>query len=850
MNIEPRGNAEAAGRSAGITLTFAENENTGTGKRAAPQLLLVLLLNAFGIMLTLSSAFQLPCHMGLTAGFVVVYALIGTAVFLLIPGRVPAVLSMAGLFCLICILGRAVLLEGLRQTLGWVGEVVAESGGSVPWFLKSVTVYETIPMTLFFTALLFPLIMLLSYAVAHRFNIFLLLLMIVPVLETTLFLGCLPSVGAFGLLILGASALFVLNQSVARPRKRCLDVRSTPSLSRQAGNLSLLTAALAGVLIAAAWLLVSETDYTAFANNSALRSQAGETIKRTLSFTYEEKTPPRGGITGGRFAETGRFSFKGETALVVEADALRGSIYLKGYVGGDYTADGWKPLPGKLADRGEKLASTLQVRALPSEVLSYDKAMLAKLFHAEQRLLKVTKSDAAPAQYQYVPYFLDAEAADKLGIGEQGIEAAGADKEESYSAAYYDVVNYDNNLFLLNRPEIKKQLGGNLGLAGGAVSPEQLDAYFGREEQYADFVRDAYTRLPDNLSRRLVDEFTALGSKAANVESLIKTVMGNLSGRAAYTLTPGNTPDRSDYVDYFLYENRKGYCTHFASAATVIFRLCGVPARYVEGYVITIEDYTRAARTEEGRYLMNIKDTNAHAWCEIYLDGFGWLPVEVTPGLVSVNTGGTAPTEGESIEYESEQESVSNDVPLEMPRIDEGPAEGGAAGGTGNETANGGSGKPPWGGIMIAAAALLLFLGILPFILRNQAVKRRIKELQNENRSQSGLSWYAYIMDALKVAAPQYLENRGISALAWAGQVEKEAVFASGTLLEVMPVIQKAAYAPNEISTAEHESLTRLLMKVAQQLYEGLPGFRKFKWRYIDRLPVHTEITGKVNSVE
>lgn len=348
----------------------------------------------------------------------------------------------------------------------------------------------------------------------------------------------------------------------------------------------------------------------------------------------------------------------------------------------------------------------------------------------------------------------------------------------------------------------------------------------------------------------MVDEFTALGSKAANVESLIKTVMGNLSGRAAYTLTPGNTPDRSDYVDYFLYENRKGYCTHFASAATVIFRLCGVPARYVEGYVITIEDYTRAARTEEGRYLMNIKDTNAHAWCEIYLDGFGWLPVEVTPGLVSVNTGGTAPTEGESIEYESEQESVSNDVPLEMPRIDEGPAEGGAAGGTGNETANGGSGKPPWGGIMIAAAALLLFLGILPFILRNQAVKRRIKELQNENRSQSGLSWYAYIMDALKVAAPQYLENRGISALAWAGQVEKEAVFASGTLLEVMPVIQKAAYAPNEISTAEHESLTRLLMKVAQQLYEGLPGFRKFKWRYIDRLPVHTEITGKVNSVE
>ena len=60
---------------------------------------------------------------------------------------------------------------------------------------------------------------------------------------------------------------------------------------------------------------------------------------------------------------------------------------------------------------------------------------------------------------------------------------------------------------------------------------------------------------------------------------------------------------------------------HFASAAVLLLRQLGIPARYVSGFTAELS----ADET------VNVPDSAAHAWVEIYLDGFGWYPVEVTP---------------------------------------------------------------------------------------------------------------------------------------------------------------------------------------------------------------------------
>lgn len=114
-----------------------------------------------------------------------------------------------------------------------------------------------------------------------------------------------------------------------------------------------------------------------------------------------------------------------------------------------------------------------------------------------------------------------------------------------------------------------------------------------------------------------------------------------------YTLRPGSTPYRKDFVNYFLDKKKKGYCVHFASAATLAFRQMGIPARYVEGYVLDSNDILNGKVNDSPELFeyydgyseydksavvdVELSDASAHAWVEIYSERYGWVPVELTP---------------------------------------------------------------------------------------------------------------------------------------------------------------------------------------------------------------------------
>lgn len=89
-----------------------------------------------------------------------------------------------------------------------------------------------------------------------------------------------------------------------------------------------------------------------------------------------------------------------------------------------------------------------------------------------------------------------------------------------------------------------------------------------------------------------------------------------LGGNCEYTLKPGPPDYDEDFVADFL-TNKKGYCTYYASALTVLCRCAGIPARYVTGYGM-IQDGRRYAATQG----------TAHAWTEIYLAHMGWVPLD------------------------------------------------------------------------------------------------------------------------------------------------------------------------------------------------------------------------------
>lgn len=79
-----------------------------------------------------------------------------------------------------------------------------------------------------------------------------------------------------------------------------------------------------------------------------------------------------------------------------------------------------------------------------------------------------------------------------------------------------------------------------------------------------------------------------------------------------------------DFVDYFLFTTKRGFCLHFASAMVVLCRCIGMPARLVSGFLPGEE-----AREDPDFYTVREKD--AHAWAEVYFPGAGWIAFDPTP---------------------------------------------------------------------------------------------------------------------------------------------------------------------------------------------------------------------------
>jgi len=141
-----------------------------------------------------------------------------------------------------------------------------------------------------------------------------------------------------------------------------------------------------------------------------------------------------------------------------------------------------------------------------------------------------------------------------------------------------------------------------------------------------------YLSLPE-LPRRVLDLVGEIVPEGAGPFERARAIEDYLKANYDYSLDVPPLPEGADAVDWFLFEQRRGYCEHFASAYAVLCRLAGVPARVVTGY--STGDYDPFS----GLYDVGLDD--AHAWVEIYLEGAGWVTRDPTPGFVVPGHGGS-----------------------------------------------------------------------------------------------------------------------------------------------------------------------------------------------------------------
>lgn len=344
-------------------------------------------------------------------------------------------------------------------------------------------------------------------------------------------------------------------------------------------------------------------------------------------------------------------------------------------------------------------------------------------------------------------------------------------------------------------------------------------------EAYNKFVYEHYTQVPEGL-REFLDDFKDAYDLdperrleagdfhwAIGVENYAGRIAQKFQDYFKYTLDPPAAPDGQDFVEFFLGESHEGYCVHFATAAVMLLRAAGYPARYAEGYVVP----------SEGEGWVDVPDYNAHAWVEVYCGGTGWMPVEVTPAAAdnpAAFYNATVPenpekyiptpvpeTERPTLPPRSNQ-LVEEETASPTPRAAASAAPSPEAGGPGG---SGGREDGSWVMTAVWCLSAVIALGGAVMLQRLLRVKKRERDLRQEDRSAAGLRAYAYLLKLYEKEA--LCGERGEPPERW-----KE-------------LAEKARFARQKLSPEELGELTGDAERLADKLRRELPrGQRAWCW--------------------
>jgi len=132
------------------------------------------------------------------------------------------------------------------------------------------------------------------------------------------------------------------------------------------------------------------------------------------------------------------------------------------------------------------------------------------------------------------------------------------------------------------------------------------------------------TRLPPNSNPRTVRLAQTLRGEHPDEMDYVRAVLGMFTQQAFYyTLTPPKLA--GDSVDEFLFDTKRGFCGHYASAFATLMRAAGIPARVVTGY--------HGGTFNRFADYWILRQSDAHAWTEVWIEGRGWLRVDPTSAI-------------------------------------------------------------------------------------------------------------------------------------------------------------------------------------------------------------------------
>ena len=163
-------------------------------------------------------------------------------------------------------------------------------------------------------------------------------------------------------------------------------------------------------------------------------------------------------------------------------------------------------------------------------------------------------------------------------------------------------------------------------VAGDAGVRQLVEACAAASDPRWEEINRTYRTLPSHLEQEVYDIAWGAVAGAETPYERAMALQTYLQENYVYTLDAPDQPPELDFVTTFLLLDKEGYCVHFASAMTVMCRMVGLPARYVEGFTAVPDDSGLALVTGD----------DGHAWTEVYFKGYGWLTFDATPGTEQI----------------------------------------------------------------------------------------------------------------------------------------------------------------------------------------------------------------------
>jgi transglutaminase-like putative cysteine protease len=268
----------------------------------------------------------------------------------------------------------------------------------------------------------------------------------------------------------------------------------------------------------------------------------------------------------------------------------------------------------------------------------------------------------------------------------------------------------------------------------------------GATDEVPDEIHDRYLQLPDGFSprieeeaRRITEHVRSPYDKAMALQTYLRKFDYSLEVQHGHS---------SDVMEAFLFDTQKGYCEQFAGTYAAMARSIGIPSRVVVGFTKGVQDRYEPT-------LFRVNGEHAHAWVELWFEGFGWVTFDPTPGRAPPGAqdwlgipeqqdpaGGTGDETATTVP--GNQQVPGGPAPTRPggPLDNGGQIETGGSDTPEGLSSDGGSFPPAWFAqlLLVLAGCGVAYLVLVPlaFVVQRELRRRRARA----PAEQVGLAWY------------------------------------------------------------------------------------------------------------